>query len=122
MTEPETVGQRIARKLWHSCFIHAADALGAAALIDAELAQERDAWVSVSVLDKQHGLPEENKVILFFRADGRGIEMGYWRGRSSPREERWQSVETAPQDEPIYFSDEQVTHWRELPAPPVCGS
>ena len=30
----------------------------------------------------------------------------------------WQSIETAPQDEPIYFYQEQVTHWRALPSPP----
>jgi hypothetical protein len=65
----------------------------------------------IKVVDR---LPNSSNVVLFCIIGREVCEMGWLQIEG----DKWQSVETAPQDEPIYFDLEQVTHWMPLPEPP----
>lgn len=66
-------------------------------------------WISV-----EEKFPETGEMVLF-AVIGQGLpEMGCYRRD----ENNWQSVETAPCDELIFYDAERVTHWMRLPSTP----
>lgn len=109
-TKADSVGQRIARKLLEWGFvrdgIHPKD-LGDS--IDAELARERDAWVSVV-----ERLPEKEILVLISTNEG-GVFTGKYREYNG-------KCFWLPTGNATYAANWKVTHWRPLPAPPACGS
>ena len=88
-----------------------------AEVAEGELGRLRGAgWISVNerMPDKRDGkFPQ----LVLMAVEGQTVypEVGWFHEDDG----KWQSVETAPMDEPIYFERERVTHWMKLPELPA---